>query len=61
MIQMKLSVKQKQTHRHKTESCGGVGEGQIGSLGLTDANYYTQNGSTARSYWTAQGTLFNIL
>ena len=42
---MNLSVKQKQTHRHREQTCGcqgrrGVGEGRIGSLGLADENYY---------------------
>ena len=39
------STKQKQTHRHRGQTCdcqGGreVGEGWIESLGLVDANYY---------------------
>ena len=40
---MNLSTKQKQTHRHREQTCGcqgGVGGGWIGNLGLTDANYY---------------------
>ena len=42
---MNLSTKQKQTHRHREQTCGfqggkGVGEGWTGSLGLVDANYY---------------------
>ena len=47
---MNLSTKQKQTHRYRKQTCGcqgmggGVGEGKTGSLGLTDANYYIQNG-----------------
>ena len=45
---MNLSMNQKQTHRHREQTCGcqegGVGEGWIGSLGLADANYYTENG-----------------
>ena len=45
MTQMNLSTKQKQTHRHREQTCGcqggGVwGEGLFGSLGLADANYY---------------------
>ena len=49
MTQMILSKKQKQTHRHRkqTSVCQGgreVGEGWSGSLGLTDANNYTENG-----------------
>ena len=42
---MNTPLKQKQTHRHREQTCGcqggeGVGEGIIGSLGLADANYY---------------------
>ena len=45
VIQMKISTKQKQTHRYREQAYGwqgwrGVGEGRIGSLGLADANYY---------------------
>ena len=44
MTQINLSTKQKQTHRHREETClpreGGVGEGWIGSLGVAGANYY---------------------
>ena len=40
---MKLSMKQKQTNRHRRSTCGcqgvGEGEGLIGSLGFEDANY----------------------
>ena len=42
-------MKQKQTHRHREQTCGcqgegEVGEGRIGRLGSADANYYIQNG-----------------
>ena len=45
MIQMNLSIKQTQTHRHGEQSCGcqggeRVGEGWIWSLGLADPKYY---------------------
>ena len=42
MAQMKLSTKQKQTHRHREQTCGCQGEvrGWTGSLGLVDANNY---------------------
>ena len=45
MTQMNLFMKQKETHRHREQTCGyqegeWVGEGWIGSLGLADANYY---------------------
>jgi len=36
-------------------------EGWSGRLGLADANYYTQDGKTTRSYCIAQGTILNIL
>ena len=40
---MNLSMKQKQTQRHREQTCGcqeggEAGEGWIGSLGLADAN-----------------------
>ena len=45
---MNISMKQKQTHRHREQTCGCqgglVGEGRIGSLGLAGANYNVQNG-----------------
>ena len=49
MTQMNISAKQEPTHRHReqTGSCQGweeVEEGIIGHLGLTNENYYTQNG-----------------
>ena len=45
MTQMNLSLKEKQTHRHReqTYGCqggGGVWEEWTGNLGLADANYY---------------------
>ena len=43
MTQTNLSMKQKQTHRHREQTCGcrwGQGEEWSGSLGLADANYY---------------------
>ena len=44
-----LSMKQKQTHSHKEQTCGcqggeEVGEGWTGSLKLVDADYYIQIG-----------------
>ena len=48
MVQMYLSTKQKQTHRHRERTCACQGEwggsGMDGSLGLVDENYYTWNG-----------------
>ena len=44
MAKMNLPTKQKQTHRHRDQTCGCQGgergEGWTGSLGLVDANYY---------------------
>ena len=42
---MNLPTKQKQTSRHREQTCGGqvggeTGEGWIGSFGLVDANYF---------------------
>ena len=46
--QMNLSMKQKQTHRHRQKIVfakeGWLREGLTGSLGLADANYYIQDG-----------------
>ena len=43
--QMNIYTKQKETQRHRKQTCGcqgggGIGEGWIGSLGSADANYY---------------------
>ena len=59
-------MKQKQTHRHREQTCGcqgggKVGEGWTGSLGLADANSYIENRRTTRSYCITQGTIFAIL
>ena len=47
MTQMNLSMKQKQTHRHREQTCGcqkggEVGEWGIGSLGVADALLYIE-------------------
>ena len=58
-----MNLSKKQTHRHKEQTCGcqgGVEVGWIGNLGLVDANYYVQNGYTAKSHCIAQVTIFNI-
>ena len=44
ITQMNLSMKEKQTHKHREQTCScqggeGVGEGWIGRLGSADANY----------------------
>ena len=44
MTQVNISTKKEQTHRHKDQICGYQGVragGWIGSVGLTDASYYT--------------------
>ena len=43
--QMNISMKRKQTHRDREQTCGcqeggGLEEGRIGSLGLADTSYY---------------------
>ena len=45
MTQMNISMKQKQTHRHREQTCGcqvggQVGDGWARSLGVAEANYY---------------------
>ena len=40
---MNVYTKQKQTHRHRKQTCGyqrGKWEGQIRGMGLTNTNYY---------------------
>ena len=46
MTEMNLSMKQKQTHRQRKQTCGcqGLLGGWTGSLELTAANYYIQIG-----------------
>jgi len=48
MTQINVSMKQNQTHRHRGQACGFQGRGGcewwIGSLGLSDASYYIENG-----------------
>ena len=44
-MQLHVHAKQKQTHRHRKQTCGyqkeeGMGEAQIKGMGLTNANYY---------------------
>ena len=41
MTQINLSMKLKQTHRHREQTCGCQGEvgGWTGNLGLADTNY----------------------
>ena len=58
---MSLYMRQKQSQRHRKQTCGCQGggeveEGWIGSLGLADTNYYIQDGQTTRPYCRAQRT-----
>ena len=57
MTQINISMKQKQTHRYREQTCGcqrkgGVGEGRIESLRLADANYYTRISNKGQLYST---------
>ena len=66
MTQTNLSTKQKQTQRHREQTCGCPGGGEVeeewtGSLGLADPSYCIENGQTTRSYCIAQRTIVNIL
>ena len=63
MTQMNLPIDQKQIHRPRERICvcRGNGEGLLGSLGLTDADYYMENGQTTGSFCRAEGSIFNIL
>ena len=43
---MNVSMKQKQIHRHREQTCGrqeggAIGERNLGHLGLADVKYYT--------------------
>ena len=53
-IQMDLSMKQKENHGRRDQTCGcqgveEVGEGRSGSLGWADANFYMQDGWMSKS------------
>ena len=63
MTQMNISMKERQTHRHRgqTEADGGQGNVWSGNSGLADASYYIENGWATGSYSIAQGIIFNIL
>ena len=43
MTQINLSVKQKQTHRHREQTYGAIRKEGWGSLGLVDTNQYIYN------------------
>ena len=64
MTQMKLSMKQKQTHRGtlRTDLWLPKGErGGVGGWGLPDVGFYMHNAWTTRSYCVAQRTMFSML
>ena len=55
------------THRHRVQTCGYQGQGEvtvrdrwIENLGFADANYYIENGGP-RPYYRAEGNILNIL
>ena len=50
---MNLPTKEKQTHRHREQTCqrgGGIGKGKTGSWRLAHANYYIKLERKTRSY-----------
>ena len=66
MTQMNLSTEQKQTHGQGEQICGcqrggGLGEAWNRRLGLADVSYSAQREQITKSYYTAQGIIFNIL
>ena len=62
---MNLSTEQKQTHRHREQTCGcqgeGGGEGWTGGLGLEYTQCVLWDGWPKGTCCTAQGILPNIL
>ena len=64
MIQMNLFMKQKQTHRHREQTCGCQGGGIWGrdGLGVWDQQIQTTTYRMDKQQGpTAQGTIVNIL
>ena len=64
MIQMNLFMKQKQTHRHREQTCGCQGGGIWGrdGLGVWDQQIQTTTYRMDKQQGpTAQGTIFSIL
>ena len=63
MTQINLSIKQKQTHRHRQEFCGCLEGGMDWEFGV--GRYKLLNiewkNSKVLLYSTIQGTIFNIL
>ena len=65
MTQTNLSMRQKQTQRHRKEACGcqrgrRMREGMDWEFGVSRCKHYVENGQT-RSFCTAQGIILNIL
>ena len=65
MAQMNLSTKQKQTHRHREQTCGcqvGLkGEGEDWEFGVNGCKLLYVGWINNTVLLTAQGTIFNIL
>ena len=65
MTQMNLSIKQKQTHRHREQTCGcqerGGGGGMDWEFGVSRCKLLHIEWMDKRSYYIAQGTIFNVL
>ena len=64
MTQMNLSTKQKQTHRHREQTCGhqgmadGVGGGMEWESGISKCKLLYIEWINTRSYCIARGTIF---
>ena len=66
MAQMNLPIRQKQTHRHREQTCGwprwrAGGGGKDWKLGISRCKLLYTEWINNRCYCIAQGTIFNIL
>ena len=62
---MNLFMKQKQTHRHREQTCSngeeGGGEGMEWEFGISRCKLLHIEWINNKSYYITQGTIFNIL